>query len=52
MLAYPVSAALPIGAKSKLYKIAHREDISVSKLVRKILVKALSEYEEVDEYDN
>ena len=49
---YPVGTWVSLDLKSELYKIAHRENTSMSDLVRRLLEKAVSEYKEVNDYGN
>ena len=51
-LYYVVSAAVSRDVKSKLYEIAYRENTTVSELARRLLEKAVKEYEEVNDYGN
>lgn len=49
---YPVGTWVSLELKSELYKMAHRENTSMSELVRRLLEKAVSEYKEDDTNGN
>lgn len=51
-LDFNVSTWVSLDLKNRLYEIADRENTTVSNITRRLLEKAVSEYEEVYYYGN